>query len=129
MSKYWGYGRAIPQSIRKPENEEIIAELYTWFDPVTYELIDEVKDYDTAKALTVYAKERDRIIKRSVELGYSGEGWKTSKNLLPFRTHLRGVAEKLFLRYPEFEAMYRDILEVELREEYQDLALIESLSK
>lgn len=129
MSKYWGYGRAIPQSIRKPENEEIIAELYTWFDPVTYELVDEVKEYDAAKALALYAKERDRIIKRSVELGYSEEGWKRSKSLLPFRTHLRGVADKLFLRYPEFEAMYRDILEVELREEYQDLALIESLGK
>ena len=49
--------------------------------------------------------------------------------MLPFRTHLRGVADKLILRYPEFEAMYRDILEVELREEYQDLALIESLGK
>jgi hypothetical protein len=129
MSKYWGYGRAIPQSIRKPENEEIIAELYTWFDPVTYELVDEVKEYDAAKALALYAKERDRIIKRSIELGYTESSWKQSKSLLPFRTHLRGVADKLFLRYPEFEAMYRDILEVELREEYQDIALIESLGK
>ena len=129
MSKYWGYGRAIPQSIRKPENEEIIEELYTWIDPVTYEVADEIKEYDTAVAWAVYAKERDRIIKRSVELGFSEEGWKRSKSLLPFRTHLRGVADKLILRYPEFEAMYRDILEVELREEYQDLALIESLGK
>ena len=55
--------------------------------------------------------------------------WTTTKALLPYRTHLRKTADKLFLRYPEFEALYRDILEIELREEYQDIALMESMNE
>ena len=55
--------------------------------------------------------------------------WKSTNALLPYRTHLRKTADKLFLRYPEFEALYRDILEIELREEYQDIALMESMNE
>lgn len=127
MAKYWGYGVNIPGSSVKTSPDELMRELYTWFDPVTYEVKDTLKDFDVAQAWAIYAKERDRIIKNTKELGYSEEGWKTSKTLLPYRTHLRTVADDLFLKYPGFESLYRDILEVELREEYEDQLLLESL--
>ena len=128
-SKYFGYGRPIPESTRKASNEEIIDELYTWLDPITYELDKSVAKYNVAKAWAIYAKERDRIKRKSVELGFKEMSWTTTKALLPYRTHLRKTADKLFLRYPEFEALYRDILEIELREEYQDIALMESMNE
>lgn len=127
QSKYWGYGVNIPGSSEKASLEEIMSELYTWIDPLTYELSEDVKDFDVAQGWAIYAKERDRIIKSTKELGFSENGWKTSKTLLPYRTHLRTVADDLFLKYPGFESLYRDILEVELREEYEDQLLLESL--
>ena len=127
--KYFGYGLNIPLSVRKPETEELIQELYTWINPITYKINEDIKDYNVAKAWALYAQQRDAVSKRSVDLGYKETSWKTTRDLLPYRTFLRDYADKLFLQYPEFEPLYRDILERELKEEYQDLLLEESLNR
>ena len=116
-------------SVRKPETEELIQELYTWINPITYEINEDIKNYNVAKAWALYAQQRDAVSKRSVDLGYKETSWKTTRDLLPYRTFLRDYADKLFLQYPEFEPLYRDILERELKEEYQDLLLEESLNR
>jgi hypothetical protein len=107
----------------KPELEETIDELYTWIDRGTYQPIDMVKDFDAAIAFGIYAKERDWVIGESIKAGATAESFKNSKKLLALRSHLRNVANSLIIEYPDFEPLYRSILEVELKDELSDTLL------
>lgn len=120
---YFGYGLKLAGSAVKPELEETIDELYTWIDRGTYQPIDMVKDFDAAIAFGIYAKERDWVIGESIKAGATAESFKNSKKLLALRSHLRNVANSLIIEYPDFEPLYRSILEVELKDELSDTLL------
>jgi len=120
---YFGYGLKLAGSAVKPELEETIDELYTWIDRGTYQPIDMVKDFDAAIAFGIYAKERDWVIGESIKTGATAESFKNSKKLLALRSHLRNVANSLIIEYPDFEPLYRSILEVELKDELSDTLL------
>ena len=120
---YYGYGLELAGAAVKPELKESINELYTWIDRNTYEPIDMVKDFETAQAFAIYAKERDWVISESIKAGATAESYQSSKKLLSLRNHLRNVANSLIIKYPDFEPLYRSILEVELKDELADTLL------
>ncbi len=120
---YYGYGLELAGSTVKPEVEESIDELYTWIDRSTYKPIQMVEKFETAQAFAIYAKERDWVISQSIQAGATAESYKTSKKLLSLRNHLRNVADSLIIEYPDFEPLYRSILEVELKDELSDTLL------
>ena len=128
-SKYYGYGMSIPGSVKKPEINEIIMELYTWFDPVTYELIPELKNEPVAQALVEYIKERDKVIEVTTKIpgeNYLPTSFRSSSTLVSFRKHLRFVKSQILIKYPEARALMDEVFERELREEYEDIALLEA---
>ena len=100
--------------------KESINELYTWIDRSTYQPIDMVKQYEAAVAFGIYAKERDWVIGESIKAGATAESFQSSRKLLSLRNHLRNVANSLIIQYPDFEPLYRSILEVELKDELSD---------
>ena len=131
-SKYYGYGMAIPGSIKKPELDEMIMELYTWFNPVTYELIPELKAEPVAQALVEYIKERDKVIEVTTKMpgeNYLATSFRTSAKLVPFRKHLRNVKSQILVKYPESKALLEEVFERELRTEYEDEALLEAMNE
>ena len=131
-SRYYGYGMAIPGSIKKPELDEMIMELYTWFNPVTYELIPELKAEPVAQALVEYIKERDKVIEVTTKMpgeNYLATSFRTSAKLVPFRKHLRNVKSQILVKYPESKALLEEVFERELRTEYEDEALLEAMNE
>ena len=128
-SKYYGYGMSIPGSVKKPEINEIIMELYTWFDPVTYQLIPELKNEPVAQALVEYIKERDKVIEITTKIpgkNYLPTSFRSSSKLVSFRKHLRFVKSQILIKYPEAGALMNEVFERELRKEYEDIALLEA---
>ena len=131
-SRYYGYGLAIPGSIKKPELDEIIMELYTWFNPVTYEIIPELKEQPVAQALVEYIKERDKVIELTTNIpgtNYLATSFRTSAKLVPFRKHLRNVKSQIQVQYPEAKALLQEVFERELRNEYEDEELLKALNE
>jgi hypothetical protein len=131
-SIYYGYGLAIPGSIKKPELDEIIMELYTWFNPVTYEIIPELKEQPVAQALVEYIKERDKVIELTTNIpgtNYLATSFRTSAKLVPFRKHLREVKNQIMIKYPESKALLQEVFERELRNEYEDQELLKALNE
>jgi len=131
-ARYFGFGLSIPGSIKKPELDEIIMELYTWFDPVTYEIIPELKQQPVAQALVEYIKERDKVIEvtTNIEGGkYLPTSFRTSAKLVPFRKHLRDVKAQIAVKYPEAKALLEEVFERELRAEYEDEELLKALNE
>jgi len=131
-SKYYGYGLSIPGSVKKPEINEIISELYTWFNPVTYELISELKNESVAKALVEYVKERDKVIDATTKIpgeSYLPTSFRSSSKLAPYRAHLRRVKSAILVKYPEAEGLLENVFERELREEYEDIELLKALNE
>ena len=131
-SRYYGYGLSIPGSIKKPELDEIIMELYTWFDPVTYEIIPELKQQPVAQALVEYIKERDKVIEVTTNIAgsnYLPTSFRTSAKLVPFRKHLRNVKSQIGVKYPEAKALLQEVFERELRAEYEDEELLKALNE
>ena len=131
-SRYYGYGLSIPGSTKKPELDEIIMELYTWFDPVTYEIIPELKQQPVAQALVEYIKERDKVIEVTTNIAgsnYLPTSFRTSAKLVPFRKHLRNVKSQIGVKYPEAKALLQEVFERELRAEYEDEELLKALNE
>lgn len=131
-SKYFGYGLSIPGSVKKPEIDEIIMELYTWFNPVTYDIIPELKNEPVAKALVEYVKERDKVIDVTTKMpgqNYLPTSFRSSAKLAPYRAHLRRVKSAILVKYPEAEALLDNVFERELREEYEDIELLKALNE
>ena len=131
-SRYYGYGLSIPGSVKKPELDEIIMELYTWFNPVTYEIIPELKEQPVAQALVEYIKERDKVIELTTNIpgtNYLATSFRTSAKLVPFRKHLRNVKSQIQVEYPEAKALLQEVFERELRNEYEDEELLKALNE
>ena len=131
-SRYYGYGLSIPGSVKKPELDEIIMELYTWFNPVTYEIIPELKGQPVAQALVEYIKERDKVIELTTNIpgtNYLATSFRTSAKLVPFRKHLRNVKSQIQVEYPEAKALLQEVFERELRNEYEDEELLKALNE
>jgi hypothetical protein len=131
-SRYFGYGLAIPGSVKKPEIDEIIMELYTWFNPVTYQIIPELKNEPVAKALLEYVKERDKVIDVTTKMpgqNYLATSFRNSAKLAPYRAHLRRVKSAILVKYPEAESLLENVFERELREEYEDIELLKALNE
>ena len=111
---------------------EIIMELYTWFDPVTYEIIPELKQQPVAQALVEYIKERDKVIEVTTNIAgsnYLPTSFRTSAKLVPFRKHLRNVKSQIGVKYPEAKALLEEVFERELRAEYEDEELLKALNE
>ena len=107
-------------------------ELYTWFNPVTYELIPELKAEPVAQALVEYIKERDKVIEVTTKMpgeNYLATSFRTSAKLVPFRKHLRNVKSQILVKYPESKALLEEVFERELRTEYEDEALLEAMNE
>ena len=129
VGKYPGYGRSIDYSMQKPEMDDLIDELYTWFDPVTYQLERDLVTNPAAQALVEYAKTRDSIIATTKRLDptYTDTSFRRASKLAPFRNLLRDKLKAILVRYPEFAPMAREIFERELREADEDIELVQGL--
>jgi hypothetical protein len=107
-------------------------ELYTWFNPVTYEIIPELKAQPVAQALVEYIKERDKVIELTTNIpgtNYLATSFRTSAKLVPFRKHLRNVKSQIEVEYPEAKALLQEVFERELRNEYEDEELLKALNE
>ena len=127
--KYPGYGRSIDYTMQKPEMDDLIDELYTWFDPVTYQLERDLVTNPAAQGLVEYAKTRDKIIAatKALDPTYTDTSFRRASKLAPFRNLLRDKLKAILVRYPEFAPMAREIFERELREADEDIELIQGL--
>lgn len=137
MEQYWGYGQIAGFDMKKPNTDFLLQEMggETYLPDRTssfkvgwinedYTPIERLKDNRAAIAYGLYRKEYDKIMKASIENGYSPTSFRTSQDLVKVRQYLRTLATKLILEYPEFGPLWNSILEPELREEVADVELL-----
>lgn len=129
-SKYPGYGRSIDYSQTKPEMDDLIDELYTWFDPLTYQLDSTLTTNRAALGLVEYVKARDAVIAQTKKLNptYTDTSFRSSNKLVPFRSLLRNKMQGILVKYPEFGPLAKEIFERELREADEDIELVRGLN-
>lgn len=129
-AKYPGYGRPITYSLNKPTQDEVIEELYTWINPVTYSLDPALATNPAARALSEYLKVRDEVIEETMRLDptATNTSFRQSNKFAPFRALLRDKMKVLLVRYPEFGSLAKEIFERELREADEDIQLLEGLN-
>ena len=129
-AKYPGYGSPITYSLNKPTQDEVIEELYTWINPVTYSLDPALATNPAARALSEYLKVRDEVIEETMRLDptATNTSFRQSNKFAPFRALLRDKMKVLLVRYPEFGSLAKEIFERELREADEDIQLLEGLN-
>tara|TARA_R100001530_G_scaffold136336_1_gene116531 strand:+ start:954 stop:5714 length:4761 start_codon:yes stop_codon:yes gene_type:complete len=130
-AKYPGYGRPITYSMNKPTQDEVIEELYTWINPVTYSLDPALATNPAARALSEYLKVRDEVIAATKKLDptATNTSFRQSNKFAPFRALLRDKIKVLLVRYPEFGSLSKEIFERELREADEDIQLLQGLNE
>jgi hypothetical protein len=94
---------------KKPENEELIAELYQAIDD------PKLRDSDVASATREYFYYRDQAQQFAVDSGYAG--FARPNALLPTREWLSGIALDIAKDYPEFELVWTTVLSREFEKE------------
>ena len=125
--KYPGYGRSIDYSPTKPEIDDLIDELYTWINPVTYVLEPSIANNSAAIGLKEYLKFRDRVIADTKNLGYRDTSFRSANKLAPYRNALREKMKAILVTNPEFASLAKEIFERELQAAEQDIELIRGL--
>jgi len=125
--KYPGYGRSIDYSPTKPEIDDLIDELYTWINPVTYVLEPSIANNSAAIGLKEYLKFRDRVIADTKNLGYRDTSFRSANKLAPYRNALRDKMKAILVTNPEFAPLAKEIFERELQAAEQDIELIRGL--
>ena len=127
--RYPGYGRSIDYSPTKPEIDDLIDELYTWINPVTYVLDPRLVGNPAAEGLKEYLQLRDRVIAetKKIDQTYSDTSFRRANKLAPYRTLLRDKIKAILVTKPEFAPLAKEIFERELREAEEDIELLKGL--
>ena len=127
--RYPGYGRSIDYTPTKPEIDDLIDELYTWVNPVTYVLDPRLVGNPAAEGLKEYLQLRDKVIAETKKLDqtYSDTSFRRANKLAPYRTLLRDKIKAILVTKPEFAPLAKEIFERELREAEEDIELLKGL--
>jgi hypothetical protein len=107
-----GYGNPIAGTPTKPSLDQQIAELYRWNDE------PRLSDTEPGQALLRYLATRDQVIRLTqTRLGYTSDvGFRTGKLSALYRRQLRATGASLIEQYPEFLALWQQVLARELEE-------------
>jgi hypothetical protein len=107
-----GYGNPIAGTPTKPSLDQQIEELYRWENDIR------LSDSEPGQALLKYLTLRDQIIRLTqTRLGYTSDvGFRSGKLAALYRRQLRATGASLIEQYPEFLALWQQILARELEE-------------
>jgi hypothetical protein len=125
--RYPGYGRSIDYIPTKPEIDDLIDELYTWINPVTYALESPLVGNPAAEGLKDYLQFRDRVIAETKNLGYKETSFRQANALAPYRNALRDKMKAILVTNPEFAPLAKEIFERELQAAEEDIELLKGI--
>jgi transposase len=112
IDRFPGYKVPIVGAPQTPSVDQKVRELEE-----VWPTIPELANSDAGKALAIYLQVRQQMQRAAEAQGYSPSGLFTANSTLPYREELRRLSAYLIQKYPDFQYLYRLVLEHEFRDD------------